>query len=214
MLSFFIIGFAYCSIMGNLYHNVLSNELLSINSEKLGIKNIEEIKKASNGMLYWKKNNPDYLIDASYVSYLESLTIESEHERKNLLNSSIQYLDSSIRLRPLFPDAYSQKADLMDYRGDSLKDVYTVLRSVYQFGPFEKDTAETSIKILFSHWDKLNIEQKKIALKFITEHDKYGIKNWRLNEIFKFSPNKERMCSVAILAHIPLWTCGNYKSKS
>ncbi|MDC0612063.1 hypothetical protein OAP63_15120 [Vibrio sp.] len=205
---------AWQSLMGNLYHNVLVKEFTDVESDTESPKsviNISNIKESTQAMLNWAPKEPDYLIDASYASYLISLKVSSNQDKLKYLNESIAYLDQSIKLRPMFPDPYTQKADLMNTRGDKLSLIYTQLEKAYQYGPYEKDTAETSIKLLFSHWDSLSFEQKSKALKFITEHDQYGVPDWRLNEIFKFSPDKNRLCSVAILSQIPLWTCGNYK---
>lgn len=215
LLALIVIGFSSQAIMGNLYNKVLISEIANVKSQHQGPdanKVIDGVEESLKGMLDWDSGNPDYLINASYISYLLSKVAPTETEQHEFLDQAIYYLDLSIQQRPLYPDAYIQKADLLGYRGDDISKVYEVLEKAYRFGQYEKGTAEVSIKRLFAHWEQLTNKQKMVALRFITHHDEFGIPDWRLNEIIKFSPQKEQLCNVAVLSDVRLWTCGNYKS--
>ncbi|WP_139343991.1 hypothetical protein [Vibrio ruber] len=208
-VSVWMIVFSVQALMGSLYSNVVHQEIEGIDySEHLTADALMQLNQFKDEMLSWDDDNPENLSMAAYTALLNSFSAEG-FEREQYLQQSNDYNWQSIRLRPLFPDGYAQETELLALWEKPFEQVIGVLNMAETFGPYEKYTAETAMNVLFKYWAQLSQQQRLNAVRYMTEHEKYGLKRWRLNEIFKVSPYKQQFCSLAIFIRLPLWTCGN-----
>ncbi|SMS01329.1 hypothetical protein VIM7927_02615 [Vibrio mangrovi] len=213
-LSVWMIIIASRTLVGSLYGDAVSQVIERIDQSGPGSAGeLSQLNLLKDEMLSWDDDNPENLSMAAYTELLNSL---SEHgvAKEQHLQQSDRYNWKSIRLRPLFPDGYAQETELLAFWEKPFGEIIGVLNMAETFGPYEKYTAETAMNILFKYWDVLSQQQRMTAVRYITAHEQYGLKRWRLNEIFKVSPYKQQFCSLAIFIHLPLWTCGNLSDAS
>ncbi len=208
-LSVWMIFFSAQTLMGSLYSNVVQLGIERIDQSGHPMADtLAQLNQFSDEMLSWDDDNPEHLSMAAYTALLNSFVAEGV-EKEQYLQQSDHYNWQSIRLRPLFPDGYTQETELLALWEKPFDDVIGVLNRAAFFGPYEKYTAETAMNVLFQYWSQLSPQQRLNAVHYMTAHEQYGLKRWRLNEIFKVSPYKQQFCSVAVFMRLPLWTCGN-----
>ncbi|WP_157371831.1 hypothetical protein [Vibrio sp. MEBiC08052] len=208
-ISVWMIIFSAQALMGSLYGNVVHLGITRIDQSEHQMSDaLVQLNQFKDGMLLWDDDNPENLSMAAYTALLNSFSAKG-FEREQYLQQSDHYNWQSIRRRPLFPDGYTQETELLALWEKPFDEVIGVLNRAETFGPYEKYTAETAMNVLFKYWAQLSQQQRLNAVHYMTAHEKYGLKRWRLNEIFKVSPYKQQFCNLAVFVRLPLWTCGN-----
>ncbi len=210
-ISVWMIIFSVRALMGSLYGNVVHLEIerLDQSNHQMTADALAQLNQFKDGMLSWDDDNPENLSMAAYTALLNRFSVQ-ELTREQYLQQSDHYNWQSIRRRPLFPDGYAQETELLALWEKPFDEVVRVLNMAETYGPYEKYTAETAMNVLFKYWAQLSRQQRLDAIHYMTAHEEYGLKRWRLNEIFKVSPYKQQFCSLAIFIRLPLWTCGNF----
>lgn len=164
----------------------------------------DRIDELAENLLEMNPNNPDVVALLAYIAtshYWDGDDTEASLRRANELHQK------SSHLRPIYSDIYAEQAYNLIYQNQPFELVLQQLELAQRFGPVESSTARAGIDILFSHWAQLNGAQRLQAMKYVTQHQDYGLHRLDLNNLIETSLQKDKLCNVARFVQLDLRTC-------
>ena len=186
-----------------------SEFMLNNNSQDPDLKAQAEIQREridtfADELLMMNSSNPDVLELLGYVA--KTNYWDGNDPENSLLKAGKMYRSAS-QIRPLFSNSYVEVAYVLTYQNQSFDDVSQQLALAEHFGPYQASTARAGIDILFSNWAQLDTKQRLQAMNYFTEHAKYGLHRFDLNDLIAVSLEKEKLCSVANFIELKLSSC-------
>jgi hypothetical protein len=198
LIGLLCIGVAFYSVkmgVGSLYAKAVSNELRSLSSSLKDSRAEGEMEKKMQfveSMLFWDSDSPHALTQAGFFIEHKGRLLDDQ----KLKEQSERYFDQTVELRPLWPEAYIQKAYLLAELGASMDEVAEQIEKAVYVGPYERSTAKAMLNLYFANWEKLIPEQKIQVSRVLLRHGKYSIGYWELRQLISISPNKDKMCNL------------------
>lgn len=113
----------------------------------------------------------------------------------------------ALSVRPSWPDSHSQRILYMLRSDASLQDLRDKLELAHKYGPFESEVALTSLMVYLKYWHAIDVGEKRRAIGYLLEHDKYGVNKWELSSYLSQIPDKIRACNILMFNQIHLKAC-------
>ncbi|MGF1908724.1 hypothetical protein L4C38_04665 [Vibrio kasasachensis] len=109
--------------------------------------------------------------------------------------SSVEF-ESQQMLKPLDSKVVIFRANQMWREGGSFDDVLAQFKLAQRLGNFEKLTLMESLNFYLSNWPELTVADKKIAISYLLDHEKYAMKIWQFDDLLKKPIVGGRACSL------------------
>ncbi len=177
---------------------------------KLGLENLIEkgnnndinlISSLSNELMSLDSVDPDNLLDSANAVFLQAANSEnlSKEDRKKYYSEAKVLAYEATKLRPLDFITYIQLARIEEYLGNNFSLARDALRKAQQVGPYEVYMATTSLELYLSHWSELTREEKILTVRYITQHKKYGLTQYDINNLLEGSPFSSSLCNITAI---------------
>lgn len=177
---------------------------------KLGLENLIEkgnnndiniISSLSNELMSLDSVDPDNLLDSANAVFLQAVNSEnlSEKDRKRYYSEAKALAYEATKMRPLDFITYTQLARIEAYLGNNFTLAREALRNAQQIGPYEAYMATTSVELYLSYWSELTREEKLLTVRYITQHKKYGLTQYDINNLLEDSPFSSSLCNITAI---------------
>ncbi len=185
---------------------------------KLGLENLVEkgnhydiqlISSLSDELMLLDSEDPDNLLDSGNSVLLQAANSEnlSEEDRGGYYSDAKLLVYEAIKSRPLDYINYTQLARIEAYLGDNFLLARDALNKAQKVGPYEAYMATTSLEIYLSHWPELTRNEKFLTVRYITQHKKYGLNQYDINNLLEVSPLSNSLCNITAIKQLGLRYC-------
>ncbi|MGX9418427.1 hypothetical protein ACWU4D_13850 [Vibrio sp. WJH972] len=164
----------------------------------------DTVNRLADDILDMNSANPDVL---ALLGYIATTNYWDGEDAETALTRASEVYRSASHIRPLYSATYAEEAYVLTYQNQPFELVQQRLELAQHFGPYQNLTASTGIDLLFANWQELDTDQRLLAIRYFSEHSKYGFNRYELNDLVAVSLEKEKLCSVATFVGLDLRSC-------
>ncbi|MDA0148903.1 hypothetical protein [Vibrio sp. LaRot3] len=133
---------------------------------------------------------------ALYFSWLAYQERSNTAESKMFSQRAQQLYTQQLRLRPLDASLAVQRANEKWRSGGTFSSALDDFHLAQKLGHYEQFTLLNTLTYFLSHWPQLSLDDKKTAIGYLLEHDKYAMKLWQYDALLQKPVVGERACSI------------------
>ncbi|MBA5763777.1 hypothetical protein H2O73_15540 [Vibrio sp. 404] len=150
---------------------------------------------------------PNHEIYGLYYSWLAYYGRDSYDSFNKLNSKSLEEFYLQQVTKPLDSQVVVYKANQMWRSKYSHSDVLEQFHLAQKLGHFERLTLMESLNFYFANWTLLTIRDKKVAVSYLLDHEKYAMKMWQYDSLLKKPVIGERVCAVFSFNDISPYYC-------
>jgi len=133
---------------------------------------------------------------ALYFSWLAYQERSDQIKSQRFSQRAQDLYTAQLKLRPLDASLVVQRANEKWRSGGTFESTLADFHLAQELGHFERFTLMHTLTYFLAHWPQLSLDDKKTAIAYLLEHDKYAMKLWQYDSLLQKPVAGERACSI------------------